>query len=90
MLIIPILGLALVLLLLLARPKKRAVPPAFVPDLRRGDEDTLIYGATPSGTWEGGKLPENFTPGGGDFGGGGSSGSWDSSSSDAGDGDGGH
>ena len=73
-----ILGLALVLLLLLARPKRKA-PQPMKPPLRRGDDDTLIYGHTPNGTWEGGKLPEGFTPGGGNFGGAGSSGSWDSS-----------
>ena len=77
MLIFSILGLSLILLLL-ARPKRTTRPPV-APKSPRSNEDTLIYGNTPKGTWEGGKLPEGFTAGGSDFGGAGSSGSWDGS-----------
>ena len=88
MLIIPIIILAVVLFILLSRPR-RAKPIVAPPtpdqrEARRGDG--IIYGETPDGLWQGGSLPDDFTPGGGDFGGGGSSSSWDTPASGGDDG----
>lgn len=73
--------LALLLWLLLHKRK-----PA--PQTRRSDgSDSIIYGETPDGLWQGGELPADFSAGGGDFGGGGSSGGWGDDAGSGGDGD---
>ncbi len=88
-LIILILALVILLLVLLGS-KRSAQSTRFDPPLQHRSDatnDSIIYGESPDGSWHGGGLPENFTPGGGDFGGAGSSGSWGGeSSSDSGDG----
>ena len=90
MIILVILALVIVLLMLIGsyRPINYRTTPrgerASKRDTATGDG--LIYGETPDGSWQGGKLPDDFTPGGGDFGGAGSSGSWDSDAGDGGDG----
>lgn len=89
MLVIAIVILAVILLALISKRQPKPAPPVAGPQQRKRDRDAsdgLIYGETPNGVWEGGPLPPDFTPGGGDFGGAGSSGSW---GSDAGDGGGG-
>ena len=85
MIVIAITLLAILLFILLLVPRRPAPPPAPLPEpsaspltRRRNDaSDGLIYGESPDGSWQGGALPDDFSPGGGDFGGGGASGEWD-------------
>ena len=87
MLVIAIVVLAVMLLALISKRQPKATTPVANRTQRNRDaSDGLIYGETPNGVWEGGPLPPDFTPGGGDFGGAGSSGSW--GSGDGGDGGG--
>ncbi|PZN92944.1 MAG: hypothetical protein DCF31_14295 [Alphaproteobacteria bacterium] len=74
--IIGIIALALLLFILLLRPKRgtRGSTPA----QRRDDSSGIIFDETPAASWHGSALPDDrFEPGGGDSGGGGASGSWD-------------
>ncbi len=86
--IITIIILAVLLVLLMFRPRRRAEPEVLPVDPRRDDRDAMIFGETPGGLWPGGAVADAppIEPGGGDFGGGGASGDWnDSSDSSGGD-----
>ena len=79
MLVIAIIILAVVLLALIS--KRKPAPPGPATDDAQRDRaanDGMIFGETPADVREGGELPDDVTPGCGDFGGGGSSGGWDS------------
>jgi hypothetical protein len=90
MLIVAIIALALILLTLIS--KRRAAPPARetagLPDHRRVGapaDDSVIVGRLPDSGWPRDTSPDDFTPGGGDFGGAGRSASWTASTDGDGD-----
>ena len=88
MLILAIIILAVVLLALISKRRPAPLDPATDEAQRQRDRaanDGPIIGEAPGGLGDDGKLPEDFTPGGGDFGGGGSSSSWDGGATDSGD-----
>ena len=91
MFILAIIILAVVLLALISKRRPAPLDPATDEAQRQRDRaanDGPILGEAPGGLGDDGKLPDDFTPGGGDFGGGGSSGSWGDGGSDGGDGGG--
>nr|WP_310524082.1 hypothetical protein [Polymorphobacter sp.] len=82
MIIIPIIVLAVVLLVLVSRPRRTPTGDGHVAPYVNADGNSELERRRSGDT---ASQPADLNPGGGDFGGGGSSGSW-SDAGDAGDG----